>query len=132
MKTDNQSNQCHVPKIGMIAGICATFSVVLCYGTLMFISLLNHLGVAISLNETLWAGGIVTTASLAVFGLILGLFRHKNPWPTLIGGSGAVIIAYAMYVNYHFAIELSGFCLLSLAALWDWRSKKLEPLAVAG
>ncbi len=132
MGIGEQNNHIHVPKIGWIAGICATFSVVFCYGTLMVISFLHYLGVAISLNETLWAGGIVTTATLSVFGLVLGLFRHNNPWPVIFGGSGAVIISYTMYVQYHFAVELLGFTLLCFAAIWDLRSKKASPAAIPG
>lgn len=47
--------------------------------------------------------------------------RHRNPWPVVIGGLGTAIIAYAMYIQYDRAVEISGFVLLSLAALWDRR-----------
>ncbi|MEH6631324.1 MAG: MerC family mercury resistance protein [Halopseudomonas aestusnigri] len=132
MGTGEQNNYIQAPKIGFVAGICATFSVVLCYGTLMVISLLHYLGVGISLNEIIWAGGIVTTATLSVFGLVLGLYRHNNPWPVTLGGLGAVIISYSMYVQYHLATELLGFTFLCFAALWDLRSKKITPVTALG
>jgi len=106
-----------------LAGIGTLLSLVTCYGTLGLISLLGALGIAIAVDNSIWAGTIVVFALLAVIGLALGLLRHKKPWPLLIGGLGAAIIAYAMYVQYDRLIEISGFVFLSLAALLDWRLK---------
>ncbi|MCZ4279920.1 MerC family mercury resistance protein [Kiloniella laminariae] len=110
------------PKIGWLAAISTTFSFLLCYGTLGVISLLGQLGVALAINDTLWAGGIVITAWFAVAGLVWGILRHQNPWPSLLGGAGALGLTYTMYLEYSILIEMSGFLLLCLAALWDWRS----------
>ena len=111
------------PEPGQLAGIGTVLSLIVCYGTLALIGILGALGVAIAVNNTLWAGAIVAFAALAVVGLGAGLMRHRKPWPLLTGGTGAAVIAYAMYVHYDRTIEISGFLLLSLAALWDWRIK---------
>jgi len=116
MKSDRQYNK--------LAGIGALLSLIVCYGTLGLIAVLGTFGIAIALNNTLWAGAIVAFAGIAVIGLGLGLLHHHKVWPLLIGGLGAGIIVYVMYVQYDRVVEFSGFILLSLAAFWDWRLKK--------
>jgi len=106
---------------GWLAGVGTLLSLAACYGTLGLISVLGTLGIAIAVDNTLWAGAIVGFAGLAVIGLALGLMRHHKPWPILIGALGAAIVAYAMYVQYDRVVEIAGFVLLSLAAFWDWR-----------
>ena len=104
--------------------MATALSLVVCYGTLVVIALLGALGFAITLNEKLWAGAIVTFAALAVGGLGLGLARHRRPGPILLGGLGAAVIGYAMYGRYDRLTELAGFALLSIGAVWDWRARR--------
>lgn len=111
-------------RFAWLASAATVLSLVACYGTLVVIALLGVLGIAIVVNEALWAGAIVAFAVLAVAGLGLGVVRHRRPWPILIGGLGVVILAYAMYVQYARSSELAGFVLLCLAALWDWRLRR--------
>ncbi len=113
-------------RFGWIAGVATALSLVACYGTLAVIGLLGVLGIAIALDETLWAGAIVAFAALAVGGLGLGLLRHRRPWPILLGGLGAVALGYAMYGPYDRLIEVAGFVLLCLAAVWDWRLRRVR------
>ena len=113
----------NILRSGLIAGVGTLLSVAACYGTLALISVLGTLGIAIAVDNSLWTGAIVAFAVLAVIGLGLGLLRHGKSWPVLIGGLGAAIVVYAMYVQYDRMVEISGFVLLSLAALGDWRLK---------
>ncbi|MDP1532596.1 MAG: hypothetical protein Q8L92_03330 [Rubrivivax sp.] len=53
------------------------------YGTLAVTAIFGVLGVAIALDEALWAGAIV---ALAAIGLAIGFFRHRQVWSLLIGG----------------------------------------------
>ena len=108
-------------QFGWFAGVGTALSVIACYGTLVGISALGALGFAIQLNEQLWAGAIVLFAILALFGLALGLKRHKVFWPVLLGITGTLAIIYAMYVQYDRLVEVAGFVLLFIAAIWDWR-----------
>ncbi len=112
-------------RFGWLAGAATVLSLIACYGTLVVISLLGVLGIAIAVNKALWAGAIVAFAALAVGGLGLGLVRHRRPWPILVGGLGAVVLGYAMYVHYARLTELAGFVLLCLAAFWDWRLRRV-------
>jgi MerC mercury resistance protein len=108
-------------RFSWLAGMATILSLLACYGTLAVLALLGMLGVAIALNETLWAGAIVTSATLALGGLAFGAARHRHMGPVLMGGFGAAAIAYAMYVNYSRGIEVTGFIFLAAAALRDWR-----------
>jgi energy-coupling factor transporter transmembrane protein EcfT len=108
---------------GWLAVAGTLLSLGICYGTLGLTSVLGILGIALVVNNTLWAGAIVAFALLAVFGLVLGQRRHRNWRPVLTGGLGAGIIVFVMYVEYDRIGELAGFVLLSVAALWDWRLK---------
>jgi hypothetical protein len=107
-----------------LGSVATALSLVACYGTLAVIGILGALGIAIALDETIWAGAIVAFATLAVGGFALGLIRHRQPWPILVGGLGLVILGYAMYVQYDRLTELVGFILLCLAAFWDWRLRR--------
>lgn len=114
------------PRLAWLPGFATAMSLIACYGTLALVSLLGALGVAIALNEALWAGAIVAFAALAVGGLALRFSRHRRLWPLLIGGVGAAAIGYAMIVDYARPIELSGFVLLLGAAFWDWRLRPVR------
>ncbi len=107
-----------------LAAIGALLSLIVCYGTLGMIGILGTLGIAIAINNSLWAGAIVAFASVAVIGLGFGFLYHHKVWPIMIGTAGAAIITYVMLVQYDRVIEFSGFILLSFAALWDWRLKR--------
>ena len=111
-------------RLGLLAAVATGLSLVACYGTLAVIGLLGALGIAIALDEALWAGVIVAFAGLAFVGLSLGLARHRRPWPVLVGAAGAAAIGYVMYGHYDRVIELAGFVLLCLAAIWDWRLRR--------
>lgn len=109
-----------------LPGVATVLSIGACYGTLAVVGLLGTMGVALAVNDALWAGAIVAFAVLAVLGIALGLRVHRQPWPLLLGAFGAGVIAYTMYINYDRAIELAGFALLCGAALWDWRLRRMK------
>jgi len=104
-----------------LPGAATILSMAACYGTLALISVLGALGVVLVVDDALWAGAIVAFAVLAVAGIALGLLRHRQPWPLVLGAAGAAVIAYTMYVHYDRMVELAGFAILCGAALWDWR-----------
>ncbi len=106
-----------------LAAIGALLSLVTCYGALALISVLGMLGIAITVDNSIWAGAIIAFAILAVIGLGVGFSCHRNLWPVIIGTVGAAIITYTMLMQYDRMVELAGFVLLSLAAVWDWRIK---------
>lgn len=111
-------------KLDWLPGLASALSIATCYGTLVAVTILSTLGIAIAIDERIWAGAIVAFAALAVAGIALGSWRHRYPWPLLLALTGAGAIAYAMYGQYDRLIELSGFALLCLAAFWDWRLRR--------
>ncbi|NQV83369.1 MAG: MerC domain-containing protein [Rhodospirillales bacterium] len=113
-------------KFELLVAVATGLSLFACYGTLAVIGLLGALGIAIALDEALWAGAIVAFAGLAVVGLGLGLARHRRPWPVLVGAIGAAAIGYVMYGQYDRVVELAGFILLCFAAFWDWRLRRQQ------
>jgi len=109
------------PKFQWLAGLATALSLIACYGTITVIGVLGLLGIVIAVDETLWAGVIVAFAAVATCGLGLGLTRHRRPWPILVGGLGAMVIGYVMFIHYDRRIEIAGFLMLCLATFWDWR-----------
>lgn len=109
-----------------LASVATVLSIAACYGTLAVVAALGAMGIALAVNDTLWAGAIVMFAMLAVVGIALGLQAHHRPLPLLLGIIGAGAITYTMYVNYDRTIELAGFALLCGAAVWDWRLRRVR------
>ncbi len=73
-------------KYSWLPGLATALSLFAYYSTLAVLALLGALGVAIALDEALWAGAIVATAVLAVGGLAAGATCHQQWWPFIIGG----------------------------------------------
>ena len=109
-----------------IVGAGTALSLFACYGTLAIIAMLGALGIAIGLNETLWAGTIVAFAAVAIGGLGLSARGFQKFFPLEIGLVGAIAISYAMFVRYDRMVELFGFTLLCVAAFWDWRLRQKQ------
>lgn len=109
-----------------LASVATVLSIAACYGTLAVVAALGAMGIALAVNDTLWAGAIVMFAMLAVVGIALGLQAHHRPLPLLLSIIGAGAITYTMYVNYDRTVELAGFAVLCGAAVWDWRLRRVR------
>lgn len=108
------------------AVLATALSLLACYGTLAAIGLLGVLGVAISLNEVVWAGAIVLFAVLAFIALLIRWRGHRSSAPVLLAGIGLLLIAFTMLVSYERIIELVGFAFLCAGTLLDWRSGRVK------
>jgi len=106
---------------GLMAPAAAVLSFGACYGTLAAIGLLGAFGVAITLNETIWAGAVVGFAWLALVGLLIGRRRHGSFRPMALAAAGVAMITFTMVVDYERIIELVGFAFLGTGMLLDWR-----------
>ena len=95
-----------------------------CYGTLTLVGLLSVLGVSMAINSVAWAGVIVVFAGLTVFGISLGLRRHRRPAPFVLALPGFALIAWAMLGRYDRTLEITGFAMLAAATAWDWRLRR--------
>lgn len=103
-----------------------------CYGTLVALALLATMGMGLTLDRTLWAGGIAIFAWLTVAAVASGLRSHGLPWPTLVAVTGAAAVSFALFIHYWFVIELGGFLILGAAVWWDIRARRRQESRVLG
>lgn len=106
------------------AGVAATaLAILACYGTLAFAALLPVLGLRLAVTDAAWSGVILLFTLLAVLAIAAGIRRYRSPVPALAAAGGAGLVAFALLVAYHPAVELAGFVLLAGAA---WRDAVLR------
>lgn len=108
-----------VPKINRITGFSALLSIIACYGTLAFVSILSFLGISINIHFGVWAAVITLFAWLAVAGVAGGFRRYRALGPLIVAAVGAVLVTWAMYVSFNRIIEVAGFSGLIAAAIWQ-------------
>ncbi|MDZ7842711.1 MAG: MerC family mercury resistance protein [Gammaproteobacteria bacterium] len=112
------------------AGVAATVLAILaCYGTLALAALLPVLGLRLAVSDAAWSGAILLFTLLAVLAIVAGARRYRSAVPAAAAVVGAGLVAFALLVNYHAAVELAGFVLLAGAA---WRDAVLRRSARPG
>ncbi|WP_274424595.1 MerC family mercury resistance protein [Chelativorans sp. YIM 93263] len=104
---------------GLWGAVSACVSLVACYGTLGLLGILSLFGIGMALPEAAWAGFIVAAALIAVIATGFNLRLHRQPAPLFLTGLGAGMLAYAMFVNYSFAVEITGFVVLFTGIVFD-------------
>jgi len=107
-----------------MAPAAAALSLLACYGTLAAVGLLGVLGVAITLDETVWASTIVVFAWLALVALWAGRRRHGSFRPISLAAIGVGMITSTMMVDYERIIELTGFAFIGIGTFLDWRTRR--------
>ena len=108
-----------VPKLSRFTGLSAMLSIIACYGTLAFVSVLSFLGISINIHTGIWAGVITLFAWLAFAGVVGGFRRYRAVGPLIVAAIGAVLITWAMFVSFNRIIEIVGFSGLIFAAMWE-------------
>jgi|GEM_PF-2022742 len=128
---DQRSNP--LKRLGNYSGVAVTLSVVACYGTLVLIGLLSLTGVSMSVHEGAWAAVIVALVWVAVIAIGMNIERYRSFGPFVMADAGALLVSWAMIVDYSQALELGGFALLIGAALWDRQRRKraVAPIAAS-
>jgi len=106
-----------------LAPAMAVQSLLACYGTLATTAVLGMLGVALALNDAVWAGGVVVLAWLAVPPLWLRRRRHGLHAPVALAAIGAALVTFAMAAIYVRLIEIAGFAFLGTGTWLDWPEK---------
>ena len=107
------------PKISRFTGLSTLLSLLACYGTLAFVSILSLLGITIHIDTGVWAGVITFFAWFAVAGVAGSFRRNRKLGPLIMAALGAVFITWAMFVSFNRIIEIAGFAGLIYAALWE-------------
>ncbi len=122
---DQQSSP--LQRLGRYSGIAVVLSVVACYGTLALVAVLSLAGVTMSVHEGAWAAVIVGLAWTAVLAMGVNIQRHRSFAPFVLSGIGALLVSWVMIVDYSRVLEVTGFALLIVAALWDRQLRKRGP-----
>ena len=108
-----------VPRISRFAGLSTFLSLLACYGTLAFVSILSFVGITVSIHTGVWAGVITFFAWFAVAGVAGNFKRHRSVGPLIVAAIGAALITWAMFVSFNRVVEIAGFSGLIYAALWE-------------
>jgi hypothetical protein len=95
-----------------------------CNGTLAMVIALSAAGIALDLDESIWAAAIVLLTLVAVAAVALGLQRHANVGPTVLAVAGFSLIVWTLLGDYRLMVEIFGFATLVAAAGWDWRLRR--------
>lgn len=114
--------------LGRFSGIAVVLSLVACYGTVALVAILALVGIPISVHEGAWAAVIVVFAWIAVLAMGVNIQRHRSFGPFIIADIGALLLSWVMFVNHSSSIEIIGFALLVVAALWDRQLRKQGPV----
>ena len=119
--TDTASSKTRFASIGSLSGLLA---VIACYGTLAAVALLSLIGINIHLDEALMVKLVSGLLLLALAGMGHSFSMHRHPGPLLLSIVSATVLIWVFFVSHTKALEMSGFAMLLLASLWDWRLKK--------
>lgn len=104
-----------------IAGATSALAILSCYGTLVVVASLAAAGVAVAVNEGVWAAAIAVLAAAAFIATSLASRRHHVTGPAILAGAGTALVLWALFASYDWRVELAGFLCLALAASWLWR-----------
>jgi FtsH-binding integral membrane protein len=122
---DQQSNP--LQRLGRYSGVAVVLSIVACYGTLALVAILSLAGVTISVHEGAWAAVIVVFVWVAVLAMGVNFQRHRSFGPFVLSDIGALLVSWVMMVDYSRVLEVIGFALLIVAALWDRQVRRRGP-----
>jgi arsenite methyltransferase len=95
-----------------------------CYGTLVVLALLSMIGITLVVREDVWAGTIMLFVLLSASVVVLGIKRHHVVALLVPVVIGVTLIAYVMFSTYNLVLEISGFVLLGIAIIWDYRLRR--------
>jgi len=107
--------------LGTAASVLA---VVACYGTLAVVSLLSIIGISIRIDESTLAKLITGLLVLALGGMGYSYRVHRHPGPLMLSVASAAMLLRVFYGSYSKPLELTGFVLLIIASIWDFRTKR--------
>ncbi|MEE9266764.1 MAG: hypothetical protein V3V86_08565, partial [Gammaproteobacteria bacterium] len=74
-----------------------------------------------------WAAVIVVLAWTAVLAMGVNIPRHRSFGPFVLSDIGALLVSWVMIVDYSRVLEVIGFALLIVAALWDRQLRRRGP-----
>lgn len=122
---DQQANP--LQRLGRYSAAAVVLSIVACYGTLALVAILSLAGVTMSVHEGAWAAVIIVFAWIAVLAMGVNIRAFRSFGPFVLSGIGALLVSWVMIVDYSRTMEIIGFALLIVAALWDRQVRRRGP-----
>ena len=111
-------------KLSWLGSATSLLAVAACYGTLAAVSLLSLIGVSVDIDEAVMVRFITALLIVALLGMLYSWRSHRHPGPLLLSMSAATLLLWVFYGSYSKPLELTGFALLVIASIWDFRTKK--------
>ncbi|VAW68603.1 hypothetical protein MNBD_GAMMA09-2690 [hydrothermal vent metagenome] len=111
-------------KLSSLGSITSLLAVAACYGTLAAVSLLSLIGVSVDIDEAVMVKFITALLIVALLGMLYSWRSHRHPGPLILSLSAAALLFWVFYGSYSKSLELTGFALLVIASIWDFRAKK--------
>lgn len=118
---DSTSDKKDYSWIGSAASLVAVLA---CYGTLATVALLSVIGISVELDEGLLVKLISGLLVTALAGMGYSWRVHRHPGPILLSLVATALLLWVFYGSYSKPLELTGFVLLVVASVWDFRTKK--------
>jgi len=107
-----------IDKIGVGGSLFGSFFAGLCcLGSAALMSILSAFGLTFLINNAILQPILIVFLLLAVFGLVLGVRYHGNPWPLIIGSLGAVTVYVFRYIFSNSLLAWLGIAGLVIASL---------------
>ncbi len=110
--------------LAWLGSITSLLAVATCYGTLAAVSLLSLIGVSVHIDEATLVKLITALLVLALAGMLYSWRSHRHPGPLMLSLGAGLLLLWVFYGSYSKPLEITGFILLIIASLWDFRVKK--------
>ncbi|VAX14573.1 hypothetical protein MNBD_GAMMA24-1595 [hydrothermal vent metagenome] len=110
--------------LSWLGSVTSLLAVATCYGTLAAVSLLSLIGVSVNIDEAVLVKMITGLLVLALSGMLYSWRSHRHPGPLILSLGAAALLLWVFYGQYSKPLELTGFALLVIASLWDFRAKR--------
>jgi arsenite methyltransferase len=111
-------------KLSWLGSVTSLLAVATCYSTLAAVSLLSLIGVSVDIDEAVLVKLITGLLILALAGMLYSWRSHRHPGPLILSLGAAVLLLWVFYGSYSKPLELTGFALLVIASIWDFRARK--------
>lgn len=111
-------------RLSWLGSVTSLLAVATCYGTLAAVTLLSLIGVSVEIDESTLVILITGLLILALLGMVYSWRIHRHPGPLLLSLGAAALLLWVFYGSYSKPLELTGFALLVVASVWDFRAKK--------
>lgn len=109
-----------------IGSVTSMLAVVACYGTLATVVLLSVIVISIEIDEGLLVKLITGLLIFALAGMGYSYSLHRHPGPLLLSIASAALLQWVFYGSDSKPLEMTGFIVLVIASICDFRAKKSD------